>query len=198
MIVELPEDPAPNGVQVALRDFGMHLEPSTGAEVLRVDRKGSRHRLMVSLPAMPTDQARVFISRLKRAKRQGLRIPFPLVDVNQGSPGAPVVDGAVPTGHTLPLRGLTPGYACKEGYWLSIEDENGRHYLHSVSISGRAAADGTLEVELDEALRWPFEDGATVHLAKPMVEGFVRGEEWQWAIPVDRLIRLEFPLEEAA
>lgn len=197
-MIELPSSPAPNGVSPSLIDFGMFLQPSTGAEDLRVDRKGSRYRLSVSYPKMTSDDARVFVSRLLRAKSEGLRMAFPLVDVNQGAPGAPVVDGAGQAGKTLMVRGLTPGYAVKEGYWLSIQDENGRHYLHNTGPAVRAGADGKAALTLAEALRWPFANGAIIHLAKPMVQGFVEGQEWQWQIPVDRMIAIQFPLREAA
>ena len=197
-MIELPADPAPNGVSPSLLDYGMVLKPSTGAAASRLDRKGSRFRLDVSFPPMKADAARVFISRLLRAKSEGLRIPFPLLDVPQGSPGSPVVDGAGQTGKSLDVRGLTPGYAVKEGFWLSIEDASGQHYLHNVAAAVRAASDGTATLTITPELRTPFADGATINLAVPMVEGFVDGNAWQWAVPVEKLIALSFPLEEAA
>jgi len=197
-MIELPTDPAPNGVQPTLLDFGMNLRPSTGAAVLRVDRKGSRYRLQVSLPPMLPSVSRIFVSRLLKAKREGLRIEYPLIDVPQGAPGSPVVDGAGQTGTSLAIRGLTPGYAAKEGYWLSIEDENGQHYLHNVSETARADGSGEATLNITPELRAPFLDGATVHLAKPMVEGFVDGNEWSWTIPANKLVAIEFTLEEAA
>ncbi|MGV1682900.1 hypothetical protein [Sphingopyxis sp. NJF-3] len=197
-MIELPADPAPNGVQPTLLDFGMNLRPSTGAAVLRVDRKGSRYRLQVSFPPMLPSVSRIFVARLLKAKREGLRIAFPLIDVPQGAPGSPVVDGAGQTGTSLAIRGLTPGYAAKEGYWLSIEDENGQHFLHNVSEAARADGSGEVTLNITPELRAPFLDGATVHLAKPMVEGFVDGNEWSWTIPVNKLVAIEFTLEEAA
>jgi hypothetical protein len=197
-MIELPNDPAPNGVQPSLLDYGMILRPGSGAAVLRVDRKGSRYKAVISFPPMLPSVSRVFIARLLKAKREGLRIPYPLIDVPQGSPGSPVVDGAGQSGTTLALRGLTPGYAAKEGYWLSIEDADGQHYLHNVSETARADGSGAATLDITPELRAPFLDGATVHLAKPMIEGFVDGNEWSWAIPVNKLIAIEFPLEEAA
>lgn len=197
-MIELPNDPAPNGAQPSLLDYGMTLRPGTGAAVLRVDRKGSRYKSVISFPPMLPSVSRIFIARLLKAKREGLRIPYPLIDVPQGAPGSPVVGGAGQSGTTINLRGLTPGYAAKEGYWLSIEDETGQHYLHNVSETARADGSGDLTLNITPELRWPFEDGATVHLAKPMIEGFVDGNEWSWAIPVNRLIAIEFTLEEAA
>lgn len=196
-MIELPELPAPNGVQASLIDFGLTLRPSSGAAVTRIARKGSRFRLTVTYPPMKPEDSRVFVARLLRAKGEGLRIPFPLIHGPQGSPGSPVVDGA-PTGNALPLRGLTPGYPAKEGYMLSIEDGEGQHYLHTVAAPGRADASGKLTLSIEPELRVPFEDGDTVHLAVPMVEGFVDGEAWGWTIPVNKLVAIEFPLEEAA
>lgn len=196
-MILLPEDPAPNGVAPQLLDYGLTLRPSTGAAIQRVERKGSRFILTVGYPPMRPDTAAVFISRLLQGKREGLRIPFPLVRGPQGSPGLPVVDGAGQAGTTLAVRGLTPGYAVKEGYWLSIEDADGQHYLHNVSAPVMADATGDASLSISPELRAPFADGATIHLAKPMVEGFVDGN-WGWEIPVNKLTALEFTMEEAA
>lgn len=195
-MIELPEWAVPNGVSPELMDFGITLRPSTGAAVQRVNRKGSRFKLTVNLPPMPPEKARIVVARLLAAKNEGLRVPYPLLDP-QGSPGAPVVDGAGQTGTTLAVRGLTAGYAVKEGFWLSIVDASGQHYLHTATDAVRAAADGTATFSIAPMLRTPFADGATVNLAVPMVEGFVDGN-WGWDIPVNRLTAVQFPLEEAA
>lgn len=196
-MIELPDCPAPNGVQPALIDFGITLRPSSGAAVTRIGRKGSRFRLVVSYPPMKPEVSRVFVARLLRAKDEGIRIPFPLIHGSQGSPGSPVVDGS-PAGKSLPLRGLIPGYVVKEGYWLSIEDSSGQHYLHTVTAAGKADGSGEIVLDVEPPLRVPFDDGDTVHLAVPMVEGFVDGEAWGWTIPVNKLVAIEFPLEESA
>jgi hypothetical protein len=196
-MIELPDSPAPNGIQIALRDFGVTLRPPTGGAADRLNRKGNRHRASVTFPPMQPAVARVFIARLKRAKTQGLRIALPLL-VPQGSPGAPVVNGAGQAGTTLNVRGLQPGYIAREGYWLSIVDATGRHYLHSLCTTVRVGDAGTAAFVLDPELRWPFADGAAIHLARPMIEGFVEGDEWSWTIPLHRLVSVEFPIEEAA
>lgn len=196
-MIELPEDPAPRSFTAGLMDFGFILKPSTGAAASRLDRKGSRFRLSVQFPPMKPEKAAVFVSRLLRAKSAGLRIALPLL-VPQGSPGAPVVDGAGQTGTALNVRGLNPGYAVKEGFWLSIEDASGQHYLHNVAAPVRADGSGDAALTITPELRTPFADGATINLAVPMVEGFVSGDAWEWQTPVEKLIALEFPLEEAA
>lgn len=196
-MIELPASPAPNNAQPALMDFGMILRPSTGAAASRLDRKGSRYRATISYPPMKPETADVFVSRLLRAKSEGLRIPYPLLR-SQGSPGSPVVDGAGQTGKTLDIRGLNVGYAIREGFWLSVEDASGQHYLHNAGSTARVGADGLATITLAEELRTPFADGATVNLAVPMIEGFVTGDSWGWTIPVERLIAVQFEMEEAA
>jgi hypothetical protein len=197
-MIELPETPAPNGVEVALLDYGMILRPATGAEVLRINRAGTRHRLAISFPPMRPDTARKFIARFQKAKREGLRIDFPLLGLSQGVPGTPVVDGAGQAGTTLALRGLTPGYAVKEGFWLTLIDDSGRRYLHTSSTAVVAGGDGKATIGIEPPLRAPFADGATVLLGKPTVEG-VLVDELGWSLSVGRLIRGgTIMLEEAA
>lgn len=196
-MIELPLSPAPNGVSPRLIDYGFTMRSPTGGAALRLDRAGSRFAAEVSFPPMKADTARVFVSRLLDAKSEGLRIEFPLLDVSQGNPGSPVVDGAGQAGKTLAVRGLNPGYVCKEGYWLSIEDADGQHYLHNVRATVRADSSGDATLAITPALRVPFADGATIHLAKPMIEGLVDGNEWSWQLPVNKLIALAVTIEEA-
>ena len=196
-MITLPETPAPNGANPTSIDFGANLIPPTGARELRVDRAGNRFSIEVSWPPMQPQIARVFISRLLEAKRKGVRIPYPLLESQSGC-GSPVVDGAGQTGTTLNVRALTPGYAHKEGFWLSIEDAAGQHYLHNCRQSGRAGSTGLATFKIEPALRRPFLDGAAVHLAKPMIEGRPVGSEWSWQIPLNHLTALSVMIREVA
>lgn len=196
-MIELPTSPAPNGVAPKLIDYGFTMRSPTGGSSLRLDRAGSRFAAEISFPPMKADTARVFVSRLLEAKSEGLRIEFPLLGVSQGNPGSPVVDGAGQAGKTLNVRGLTPGYVVKEGYWLSIVDANGQHYLHNARAVVTADGSGDAALSITPALRVPFADGAVIHLAKPMMEGLVDGDGFNWQIPVNRLIALAVTIEEA-
>ena len=195
-MIELPELPAPNSVSPALIDFGFVQRPSLGGRATRIERSGARYRAEIGFPPMKPELARVFVSRLLRAKSEGLRIEFPLLDVSQSPCGTPVVNGAGQTGKWLTLRGLSPHYAFREGYWLTVVDSDGARYLHNCASALAANAAGEATIVLAESLRAPFADGATVLLAKPTIEGFVTGEDWQWQIPVERLIALSVPIEE--
>lgn len=163
---------------------------------LKVNRPGSHYVVSFGFPPYEPDQGRIVVSRLIRGQRAGLRVPYPLF-VDQGQPGGPVVDGAGQAGLSLNLRGLTPGYVAREGYWLSIVDPAGQHYLHNVAEDAGAGADGRMTIALSEMLRVPFQNGAAVHLAEPMVEGIVDGDKRAWNLAVDRTTSIEFTIEEA-
>lgn len=197
-MILLPRYPAPRAAVPALLDFGSTISPPLGGEDLRLDRLGNRYRVQVSWAPMRLDVARVFISRLQEAKSAGLRIPYPLVNVPQGSPGEPVVDGADQAGTTLAVRGLRPDYVLREGYWLSIENAAGQHYLHNNRSTQRIGASGEAELALWPMLRTDFADGATVHLAKPMIEGLPQGDETSWAIETGGMVQLSVEIRETA
>lgn len=187
-MIELPDDPAPNGVEIEVVDFGMTLRPAGGGSVLRVNRPGTRLRARVSYPPMKADVARKFWARLQTAKREGLRIEYPLLDLSQGSPGSPVIDGANPSGTTLALRGLTPGFAIKEGFVLTLIDGDGLRFTHFSAGSARADGSGDVEIAIEPPIRGVFADGDEVLLGKPTIEGALV-EEIGWALSLDKLVR---------
>lgn len=160
----------------------------------RINRKGGRYKIAFSYGPYVPEQARVMVSRLIAGKQEGLRLALPLLH-SQGSPGAPLLNGAVTTGREIVLDGLTPGYVCSEGFWLSLV-KDGRHYLHSVGLGGTANGAGQLTLELNELLRDSFPDNTVVNLAAPMVEGLVEGDEWAWQVAVNRVVPIEFAIEE--
>jgi hypothetical protein len=196
-MITLPDVPAPNGAEPSLIDFGVNLRAALGGTTVRVNRPGARFRLAVSYPLMTPDVARVFVSRLIRAKFEGLRLPYPLLSETQGSPGSPVVNGAGQAGTAIALRNITANHPFREGSWLSIVG-GGRHYLHNVTNAVTANGSGFAMVNIAPALRFPFPDGAAVHVAQPMIEGFVDGETADWTIRVDHLVQLAFTIEEFA
>lgn len=194
-MITLPTDPAPNDAQASMIDFGANLRGALGAATVRVDRPGNRFRAAISYPLMTPSEARVFVSRLLRAKASFVRMPWPLLGISQGSPGSPVVNGAGQAGMSIALRNLTPAYQFQEGFWLSLLG-GGRHYLHNVTSAVTANGSGLATVSIVPALRFPFPDGAAVSVAQPMIDGFVDGQGTEWAVRVDRMVQLGFTLEE--
>jgi hypothetical protein len=177
-------------------DFGSYQKPFTGAKVLRLDRPGGKFGAQILLPPMHPKDARAVVAKVMRGKQEGLRIAYPLMNVSQGNPGSPLVNGAGQSGTTLNIDGLTPHYAAREGFWLSIV-QSGQHYLHSVATSGAANGSGVLALSIFPALRVAFSDNAVVHLAKPMIEGFVVGDVQEWQLSSEGTVSIGFQLEEA-
>ncbi|AOF96986.1 hypothetical protein [Sphingobium sp. RAC03] len=184
-------------VTPAFIDNGATVRGATNAAGQRIDRLGSHYRAAITLGVGSGLLRAALISDLIRAKQEGLRLPYPLNGVDQGSPGAPVMNGANQAGRIIQLRGLTPGYVCNKGYWLSIQNAAGQHYLHNVHGPNVAGGDGTMAITLTEHLREPFADGAAVHLAQPMIEGEISGNEQSWQIVRGaRVVGIGFTIEE--
>lgn len=191
-MIELPTFARFSSFSASLIDAGFTQRGVQSLE--RIDRKGSRYKVALTCPPYTPEQGRVMVARLIRAKQEGIRVALPILH-SQGSPGAPLLNGAVSSGRVINIDGLTPGYVCSEGFWLSLV-KDGQHYLHSVGIGGTANGAGQLQIELNELLRDSFPDNAVVNLAQPMVEGIVEGDAWAWNYSVDRVIPIEFALEE--
>ena len=142
-------------------------------------------------------QRAALIADLVRGKQEGVRLAYPLQGVDQSGSGAPVVDGADQAGRILNIRGLTPGYQVRKGFWLSIVDATGQHYLHNVFVGATASAAGKMAIVLPEHLRIPFADGATIALDQPKIEGDIAGNEQSWQLTRgNRLVGIQFTVEE--
>ena len=198
-MITLPEGVVPNGADPTLLDFGGIIRPSTGAKILRLDRGGNRYRVAMTLPIRSGEDARRVVSRLLAAKSEGMKVEYPLQGVYQGTPGSFVVDGAGQSGNTILLRGGTPHYAAKEGFWLTIHDGDAttQGYLHNVKAQSIADGSGGMELIVTPNLRIPFADGAHVEFAKPTIEGLVDGDV-SWSLAIGELVdSLSFVVEEA-
>lgn len=195
-MIELPEGIGPAHAKHSMIDYGFLQRGALGAKTQRMNRKGNRFVAAMTFGPFYADQGSQFVARLLEAKSDGIRLPYPL-QIDQGAAGSPVVDGAGQTGTTLPMKGLIPGYVCREGYWLSIENSDGQHYLHNVRAGGMADAAGDLSITINPELRHPFADEATVHLEKPMIEGLVDGDAWDWETSVNQVVPINFTVEEA-
>ena len=195
-MITLPTGVTARSVKATLLDYGFINRPSSGAPAQRYDRLGSRYAMEFELPPLPSDVARTVKARLTVAKREGLRMPVPLMGGQQGSPGAPVVDGTDSAGTTLKLRGLTAGWFAREGFWLNVTDAAGALYLHDIAAPVRAGTDGRVTLTLGIPLRCALADGAAVRIANPVIEGLVTSEV-SWSDPVGRIISgIAFTVEE--
>jgi hypothetical protein len=195
-VITLPATVYPRAVKPMLLDYSVIVRPSSGAPAQRWGRLGTRYAMEFELPRLPGDVARLVTARLRQAKRDALRMPVPLFDGAQGSAGVPVVDGTDSAGTTLKLKGLTPGWMAREGYWLNVTDAAGALYLHSVAAPVRAGSDGKATLTLVEPLRCALANNAAVRIANPVIEGLLTSDV-NWADPVGRVIDLPpFTIEE--
>jgi len=195
-MIILPSSPAPRLVEHQPIDFGFVQRPATGAPGTRIDRPGERIKAAFTFPAMPASTASIYVSRLMRAKSEGLRIPFPLPR-SQGSPGNPAVAGSASAGTVLNIDGATPGYQILEGYWLNVVDSEGVHYLHNVAADVTVSGGGSATLSVWPPLRADLVDGNLVVLDTPKIEGIVI-EHSPIPLPHNRIVRIDFTLEEMA
>lgn len=196
-MIELPAGVVPVAASAALVDAGGVMRSPLNTAALRVNRLGSHYRVALNFPRIADPAlARVVVSRLIRAQQEGLRTWFPTHD-DQPVAGTVVVDGDGQSGKALALRGLQPGTAVREGWWLSAIDARGRAYLHNISAALIVGNDGRATLPLSEGLRAPFADGATVRLVSPPIEGLVDGDAREWSVDVERGLDFTVTIEEA-
>ena len=193
-MIELPTFAIPGTFGAVFNDAGVNQIGIESDDY--IPRKGGRFTVSFRFGPYTPEEGRVMVSRLIAGKQGGLRVKLPLPH-DQGTPGSPVLSGAVSSGRTLALSGLTADYPILEGYWLSLV-KDGQHYLHSVGVGAVANGSGVATIELNELLRTDFAAGTVVNLAEPMVQGLLRGDDWGYDFDVNRVIPIEFTLKEKA
>lgn len=182
----------PDGVTTAhakpmLKDPGFVQRSAGGGASTFIDRPGARFAAEISFPPLRPEKARALVTRLQQARGDGLSLRWPLLGAGQGIPGTPTVDGALAAGTSLPVKGLNPGYAAKEGYWLSIRDADGVSYLHQVTALVVADGTGDATMAVWPPLRGVFVDGDDIELRAPVIEGLVTSDI-EWELPANRIV----------
>lgn len=181
-----------------LLQWGSELTPTMGGVTQRLDRIGSRHAIDVQMPAMRIEaDGRRWIARLLRAKQEGGRIVFPQVEFEPGPCGRPTVAAATAAGRTIPITGATPRYAIREGQWLSVT-HGARSYLYCATSQVVLDGSGAGLVPVDVLLRSPLAVGDAVELARPVIEGWLSGDGYEWTLERGRTVGLGFTIAERA
>lgn len=181
-----------------LLQWGSELTPTLGGVTQRLDRLGSRHAIDVQMPPMGmADEGRRWIARLLSAKQEGGRIAFPQVDFEPGPCGRPTVAAAIAAGRTIPITGTTPRYVIREGQWLSVT-HGPRSYLYCATAPVVLDGGGAGAVPVDVLLRSPLAAGDAVELARPVIEGWLSGDGYEWTLERSRTVGLGFTITERA
>lgn len=197
MAIALPDWPAPTTASPRLLDFGADLVPPLGGAVQRISRLGSRYAIEVEMPPMKSAELGLqWVARLQRGKAGRAVLEFPQPSLTIAAPGAPTVRANTAGGVSLPLTGLTPGFAFVEGQYLSII-HGGRRYLHMITAAVVAAAGGTADVAIFPMLRTNLTAGDVAEINPPRIEGYIEGDELAWVLAVQHYTALSFRITEA-
>jgi hypothetical protein len=201
-MIVFPEWPAPRKAVPRVQDFGGYLDGAAGSETIRVNHLGNRYAVAFTMPPLENrKEGRIFVNRLIKGQKEGVRIEYPLLDFDPGAPNRSdsspiVVDGAGQAGEFLAITNGVPGYAYFEGQPVSLEI-GGQHFFDFVAESTIVGANGKAVIQLSQMIRKPPTVGSVLHVAKPMIEGVPRGSEVQWEIALERMFALSFEIWES-
>lgn len=196
-MITLPDWAVPNDIRPSFVDAGATVRSGLTRAGTRIDRLGGHFAAEISFPPFEAGQGAIVLSRLLRATSEGLRVEWPLLGIDQGAPGSPVVDGAGQGGTTLALRGLTPHWAAREGWWLTLVT-GGQYYLYNVADNAAADASGDLSLPIWPELRAPPADGDTALLGRPAIEGAIDDDRIAWEMSLAHHLYLTVRIEELA
>ncbi|QIG80117.1 hypothetical protein [Stakelama tenebrarum] len=181
-----------------LQDFGSLQEPEHGGPSFKIDRLGGGFAIALTIPYEHIEpDGRRWIARLQTARRLGARVEYPQLDLNVGAPGNPTVDGSAAGGTTLPVTGATPRYAVREGQALNVV-KGGRSYLYFAAAQTILDGSGEGDILLTTPLRTQLAGGEGINLGKPILEGWLQGDNFSWTLELIRMVGLNFTLKERA
>lgn len=202
MTVQLPSFPSPRSAVPRYLDYSVRLDGGLAADGPRIGRIGNRWALDVSM-LMPLEPrrgwpvgARVWLARLRLARREGALLKWYPQRLRIGAPGAPVVDGLLAANvAVVPIVGARPGYVFREGQFFNLVDANGRHYLHSTTEEVVVAVDGSASIPIDPLTRAEIADGLALRM-DPVIEGQITGDDHSWDQDPSEIIPISFSIEE--
>lgn len=198
MPITLPTCPYPTDYQVLLRDFGTVLTPFLGGPEQRINRLGTRFGLRLTMPPMDADEGMVYLSRLLQGRQSTVILPWPMLDFDPGTPGAPLVSANVASGTSITIKGLSAGYPIKEGQFFSVIHA-GRRYIYMFTADATANGSGNATASIFPLLRSPLSNNDVLEIAQPMIEGLVLpGEEISWQIGLSNDREFSFSVMESA
>ena len=193
MSVDLSALPLRRMAPLPIRPGGRVASPLNGATTF-IDRLGARWSFECQTPPMPLEpDGRRWAARLMEAARLGGRLRIAQPSFNVSAPGAPVVASATAAGRLVPLTGVQPGYAFREGQWVSIIIA-GQRYVDQIAEQAIASTGGTVTIRLQNLLRKPLAGGETVEVLA-VVEGAIQLSDG-WNVDNDEVVSFSFTITE--
>lgn len=193
MSVDLSALPLRRMAPMPVRPGGRVASPLNGATTF-IDRLGARWSFECQTPPMPLEpDGRRWAARLMEASRLGGRIRIAQPGFNTSAPGTPVVASATAAGRLVPLSGVQPGYAFREGQWVSIII-GGQRYADQIAEQAIASTSGTVTIRLQNLLRKPLAGGETVEVLA-VVEGAIQLSDG-WNVDNDEVVSFSFTITE--
>ena len=180
-------------------DFGVLQKPVLGGKINKVDRLGGGHTLSYTVPPkMMEPDGRRLVARCQMAKRYGVVLEVPQVEFDVGAPGFDtMVAASAAGGRYVHITGATPRYAVRMGQAFNIT-RNGHRYLYFAFSQVILDEAGAGTIELTAPLRTKLVGSEPVRLVKPVIEGWIEGDNFNWPIDMQRTTGLTFDVVERA
>jgi hypothetical protein len=173
-------------------------EPALGGVTQRVGRVGDRFSLGFSTPEMRYEaEGRRAIALLQLAQRQGGRVRYTQPGFRIGPVGTPLVDGAHTGGTALKLKGMPARCAVRMGQALNLI-VGGRYYLYFAAADVVMSAGGAGTVQLTVPMRKHMAGNEPVEIARPVIEGWLDGNQRDWTLDLAQTVGLKFTVTERA
>jgi hypothetical protein len=184
-------------------DAGVLQQPVMGGFTNRIGRLGGGHTINLTVPPERMEpDGRKLVAMAQMAKEYGATFEYHQVDFDVGAPmredGTPItIVGAHAGGRTVQITGSTPGYAVKLGQAFNIL-RGGHPYLYFAGAQTILDDNGAGEITLTRPLRRKLLGGEAVEIRRPVIEGWIVGDNFSWPIDMQRTVGLVFDVMERA
>lgn len=184
-------------------DPGVLQQPVMGGFTNRIGRLGGGHTAKFTLPPERMEpDGRKLVALGQMAKEYGALFEYPQVDFDVGAPmradGTPItIVGAHAGGRTVQIADASPGYAVKLGQAFNIE-RGGLPYLYFAGAETILDDNGAGLLTLTRPLRRKLLGGEPVEIRRPVIAGWIVGDNFSWPIDMQRTVGLTFDVLERA
>lgn len=172
MTISLPRLPRNAGYALRFVRNSEVQRSGTGGALTPLTRAGDHFAMEVDPGPLAAMCGRELLADLARGVGERVRVPLPEPGIDKGAPGTPLVNGADQAGTSLDLDGLTPQFAIRKGWFITLETTDGAT-AHIVTAESIADADGEATVTFWPELWLPPADNDAVEISEPYIEGLI-------------------------